>query len=174
VEDVRSDVELLALVADGDRGALQVLHERHAGWLLLRLRRRSSDEQAVEEAMQDTFVTVWQKAGTFAGQGDPGAWIWGIAIRRLMGILRPRKSLLERLRPDEPTLSAEDQVLVGLEHGQVGAALDQLSPELRAVLQLTVLDGLTTKEAGRLLGIPTGTVKTRAQRARVQLREALA
>jgi RNA polymerase sigma-70 factor (ECF subfamily) len=49
-----------------------------------------------------------------------------------------------------------------------------LSPELRAVMQATVLDGLTTREAGRLLGIPTGTVKTRMMRARAALRQELA
>ena len=47
-------------------------------------------------------------------------------------------------------------------------------PELRVVLQLTVLDGLTTREAAVLLGIPRGTVKSRLQRARVTMREELA
>ena len=49
-----------------------------------------------------------------------------------------------------------------------------LSPELRVVLQLTVLDGLNTREAAQLLGIPRGTVKSRLQRARVMMREELA
>jgi RNA polymerase sigma-70 factor (ECF subfamily) len=49
-----------------------------------------------------------------------------------------------------------------------------LSPELRSVVQATVLDGLTCREAGRLLGIPSGTVKTRMMRARFELREVLA
>ena len=71
------------------------------------------------------------------------------------------------------TPSAEEQVLLGVEHGDLAGALNGLSPELRAVVQATILDGLTTREAGRLLGIPTGTVKTRMMRARVQLREAL-
>jgi RNA polymerase sigma-70 factor (ECF subfamily) len=71
-------------------------------------------------------------------------------------------------------VSAEDEVLVGVEHGDLGAALGRLSPELRAVVQATVLDGLTTKEAATLLGIPQGTVKTRAARARRELRGALA
>jgi RNA polymerase sigma-70 factor (ECF subfamily) len=70
--------------------------------------------------------------------------------------------------------SAEERVLAGLEYGDVGAALDRLSPELRAVLRATVIDGLTTREAAQLLGIPEGTVKTRAMRARKELREALA
>ena len=55
----------------------------------------------------------------------------------------------------------------------MGAALGRLSPELRAVLRATVVDGLTTREAAELLGIPEGTVKARSMRARRQLREAL-
>ena len=61
-----------------------------------------------------------------------------------------------------------------MEYGDLAGALDRLSPELRAVVQATVLDGLTTREAGRLLGIPAGTVKTRMMRAKAQMREALA
>lgn len=61
-----------------------------------------------------------------------------------------------------------------MEHGELGDALRQLSPELRAVVQATVIDGLTTREAGRLLGVPSGTVKTPLMRAKAQLRGALA
>ena len=64
-------------------------------------------------------------------------------------------------------------MLVGVEHSDVGAALQRLSPELLAVVQATVLDGLTTREAAALLGIPSGTVKSRMSRARAELREAL-
>jgi RNA polymerase sigma-70 factor (ECF subfamily) len=70
--------------------------------------------------------------------------------------------------------SAEERVLLGVEHGDLAGALNRLSPELRAVIEATVLDGLTTREAARLLGIPQGTVKTRLMRARAELREALA
>lgn len=69
---------------------------------------------------------------------------------------------------------AEEVVVTDLAHGDLGGALDRLSPELREVLQATVLDGLTTREAAVLLGIPQGTVKTRAARARNQLRAGLA
>ena len=67
-------------------------------------------------------------------------------------------------------VAAEDEVLVGIEHGDLGAAVESLSPELLAVVRATVLDGLTTREAARLLGIPQGTVKTRLARARTQMR----
>jgi RNA polymerase sigma-70 factor, ECF subfamily len=64
-------------------------------------------------------------------------------------------------------------VLDGVLGDPMDAALRRLSPELRQVLQAMVLDGLTVRETAVLLGIPEGTVKTRARRARIALREAL-
>jgi RNA polymerase sigma-70 factor (ECF subfamily) len=100
----------------------------------------------------------------------------GIANQQHQHPLRPRKPLLERLRMvrSDTRDSAEEQVLVGVQYGELGAAMGSLSPELAAVVQATVLDGLTTREAATLLGIPAGTVKTRMMRAKAQMREALA
>jgi RNA polymerase sigma-70 factor (ECF subfamily) len=176
---VRTDQELLAAIVDGDRGALQELHARHVVWITARLRRRCADTDAVADAVQDTFVAVWRGAGRWDGRGEPAAWIWGIAIRRLIGTLRTRgrwsraRGVTDVAEP-EIVVAAEDQVLTGVEHGDLAGALRSLSPELRAVVQATVLDGLTTREAAHLLGIPPGTVKTRMMRARTQLRGALA
>jgi RNA polymerase sigma-70 factor, ECF subfamily len=177
--DVRSDGELLAAVRDRDRGALSELYNRHESWLTVRLAYRCNDRGAVEEAVQDTFVKVWNLAGRYDGSGEVAAWIWGIGIRTLLHRMRPRKSLLDRLASLRPTYapidvtSAEDQVLIAVQHGDLGGALGSLSPELRAVVQATVLDGLTCAEAARMLDIPTGTVKTRMMRAKRELREAL-
>lgn len=170
----RGDDELIAAVVAQDRDALRVLYERHAPWLVLRLDRRCADPGIVAEVVQDTFVAVWQGAAKYRGTGEVAAWIWGIGIRRLVGHLRKRVPVpvAEPGRDDVQT-SAEDQVLLGVEHGDLAGALGRLSPELRAVVQATVLDGLTTREAGRLLGIPSGTVKTRMMRARIELRGAL-
>jgi RNA polymerase sigma-70 factor (ECF subfamily) len=173
-----ADAELLAAVAGGDRRALEVLYRRHAPWLVARLARRCSDPGVVDEALQDAFVAVWRGAARYDGRGEVGAWIWGIAVRRLVDAVRrsprPTAALLEVPETVDLLGSAEEQVLLGVEHGELGQALDRLSPELRAVVRATVLDGLTTREAGRLLGIPSGTVKTRMMRARAQLREDLA
>jgi RNA polymerase sigma-70 factor (ECF subfamily) len=171
----QSDDVLLAAVAAGDRRALRALYERHAPWLTLRLSRRCADADAVDDAIQDTFVAVWRSAARYDAGGEVGAWIWGIAIRRLIDALRrrPRREFHSSERR-ELVPSAEEQVLLGVEHGDLAGALDRLSPELRAVIQATILDGLTSREAGRLLGIPAGTVKTRAMRARIQLRKEMA
>ena len=173
-----TDAALLAAAGTGDRHALEVLYRRHAPWLLARLSRRCSDAGLVDEVLQDTFVAVWKGAGRYDGRGEVGAWIWGIAVRRLVdGVRRsprPAAALLDVPEATDVVASAEEQVLLGVEHGELGQALDRLSPELRAVVRATVLDGLTTREAAQLLGIPSGTVKTRMMRARAQLREDLA
>ncbi len=167
------DEELVDAIVAGDRLALRRLYERHAPWLVLRLSRRCPDRDVVEEALQDTFLAIWKGAGRYRAHGEVAAWIWGIGIRRLLDQLRSRRPtplLLDR-RDVEP--SAEEEVLLDVQFGDLAGALNRLSPELRAVLQATILDGLTTREAARLLGIPAGTVKTRVMRARRQLREAL-
>jgi RNA polymerase sigma-70 factor (ECF subfamily) len=178
--DATDDVELLRAVAAGDEEALGRLYDRHAGWLTVRLSRRCSSPEVVDQAVQDTFLAVWTGAQTYRGGGDVGAFIWGIGIRRLIDVLR-REGRSRRWswsgrgsKSSEVVVSAEDQVLVGVEHGRLGPALASLSPELRAALEATVLDGLTTAEAARLLGVAEGTVKSRCHRARLALRAALA
>jgi RNA polymerase sigma-70 factor (ECF subfamily) len=173
LRDHRSDGELLEAVTDRDRDALRELYDRHAPWLRARLLRRCSNESVVEEVVQDVFVAVWTKPGSWHGSGAVAAWIWGIGIRRLMSALRPRRPLPLRLllAPDAP--SAEEVVLLGIEHGPLAAAIDDLSPELRDVVRAIALDGLSSREAGRLLGVPAATVRTRMARARTQLQEAL-
>lgn len=174
-QESSDDSRLLAATAAGDRDALAELYQRHSPWLLLRLGRRCPDRGVVDEVLQDTFVAVWRGAGRWDGSGEVAAWIWGIAVRRLVDAQRRQPAStaeLPELVATEP--SAEERVLHGVQYGDLGGALNQLSPELRTVVQATILDGLTTREAAKLLGIPAGTVKTRMMRARAQLREALA
>lgn len=172
-----SDRELLRAIADGDRGALAVLYERHASWLVVRLSQRCEDVGLVDETVQDTFVRAWRRADTWRGEGDVGAWLWGIAIRRLIDGLRRRRPIPVGevvAGPRDAFTAAEDEVLRGIQYGRLGPALDRLAPELRAVMQACVLDGLSTREASTLLGVPPGTVKSRMHRARAQLRQELA
>jgi RNA polymerase sigma-70 factor (ECF subfamily) len=172
------DAALVRGVADGDERALQVLFDRNAPWLQARLRRRCADPDAVADVLQDTFVAVWKGARRWRGDGEVGAWLWGIAVKRLVSRVRGRRhafpvSLIDDLMADGPLASAEELVLLGVEHGDLGSALRTLSPELRAVVQATVLDGLSTREAAQLLGLPHGTVKGRWRKAKAELRASL-
>lgn len=173
--DSRTDAQLVMAVRQADRGALQELFTRHEPWLATRLSRRCGDPALVDTAIQDTFLTVWRKPTGWRGDGEVAAWLWGIGVRSLLHQLRPRANVVERLRGlrSSPTASAEEEVLARVEHSDVGLAFARLSPDLQAVVQATVLDGLSTREAAALLGIPSGTVKSRMSRARTELREAL-
>jgi len=171
------DAELVARLADDELGALRELYDRHAPWLSLRLGRRCADADVVADALQDCFTAVWKQADGWRGDGEVAAWLWGIAVRRLVSRLRSpgaRPVAVPQKWAADAEPSAEERVLLSVEYGDLGQALQQLSPELRAVVQATVLDGLTSKEAGQLLGIPQNTVKTRLHRAKAHLRRELA
>src|SRR5256885_5090418 len=122
MEGPRSDETLLAGVAERDIGAFRALYERHAGWLAIRLARRCNDCDLVADAIQDTFVAVWQKPRGFRGDGDIAAWLWGIAIRRLGSRLRTRSGVVAVFEHAEVAPAAEDQVLLSVEYGDIGQA----------------------------------------------------
>jgi RNA polymerase sigma-70 factor (ECF subfamily) len=169
-----ADAALLAAIARGERDAFVALYARHAPWLQVRLRRRCGDPDAVAEALQDTFVAVWRGSGRWGGRGEVPAWLWGIAVRRLINVVSRRPHHEPLTAVTDPVISsAEEQVLLGVEYGDAAGALNRLSSELQVVVRAVVLDGLTTREAARLLHIPQGTVKTRMARARNLLRQAL-
>jgi RNA polymerase sigma-70 factor (ECF subfamily) len=174
MEGPAGDETLLVAVAERDMGAFRTLYERHAGWLAIRLARRCNDRDLVADAVQDTFVAVWQRPRGFRGDGDVAAWLWGIAIRRLVSRMRTRGSVAAVFEKAGAAPAAEDQVLLSVEYGDIGQALARLSPEMRAVIQAVVLDGLTAREAAQLLHVPVSSVKTRLYRAKARLRAALA
>ena len=161
----RTDADLLAAVAAGDRHALEALYHRHSRWLLLRLQTRCNDDDLVDSALQDTFISAWRSARQYrADRGEVGGWLWSIALRRLIDHLRrhPHPTPVERVPEPEP-LPAPGTRTYDL--------LSRLPAELHAVVSAVYIDELTTAEAAVLLAIPQGTVKSRLARARELLRE---
>ena len=161
----RTDADLLADVAAGDRHALEALYHRHARWLLLRLQSRCNDDELVDSALQDTFISAWRGARGFRPQlGEVGGWLWSIALRRLIDQMRkhPHPIPMETIAEPEP-LPAPGTRTYDL--------LSRLPAELHAVVSAVYIDELTTAEAAVLLRIPQGTVKSRLSRARELLRE---
>jgi len=179
---VRTDAEdqaLIVRVARGDRAAFEELYAAHAGWLTARLHRRCGDPELVDIALQDTFLAVWKGARRYKRAGDVGAWIWGIAIRKLIDQLRKRRPtpVGDPWGPwassEAAAVSAEDHLFDAGVHGELAEAFRHLDADLQSVLVATAIDGLSTRDAAALLGVPQGTVKTRLMRARAQLREQL-
>jgi RNA polymerase sigma-70 factor (ECF subfamily) len=172
---------LLRRVARGDRAAFEEFYRRTSPWLAVRLRRRCADEQIVVDVLQDTYLAVWRGAGAFVGSAAGGSalgWLWTVAARRLVDAFRAEGRHQTVVRAASGTAdvdapSAEETLLESTLSGDVGNALATLAPELREVLRAMVLDGLSVRETSALLGIPEGTVKTRARRARLAMRKAM-
>jgi RNA polymerase sigma-70 factor (ECF subfamily) len=172
---------LLRRMAQGDRAAFEELYRRTSPWLAARLRHRCADEQLVVEVVQDTYLAVWRGAGAFVGDAAVGSalgWLWTVASRRLVDAFRREgrhqnvvRVVAELAEPGTP--GAEETVLEETLSATLSDALATLAPELRDVLRAMVLDGLSVRETSVLLGIPEGTVKTRARRARLAMREAM-
>ncbi|PZG01851.1 RNA polymerase sigma factor [Micromonospora deserti] len=171
--------ELVRRTAAGDRRAFDELYRRTSPWLVTRLRRRCSDDDVVADVMQETYLAVWRAAGGFAGGSASGSavgWLWTIAAHRLVDAFRrrarqnqvPAVPLVESVAP-----AAEDEVMAVRVGQELEQALLELPPEARQVLRAMVLDGLSVRETSLLLGVPENTVKSRARRARIALREAL-
>lgn len=171
--------QLVRRTARGDRAAFEEFYRRTSPWLAVRLRRRCADEQVVAEVMQETYLAVWRAAGSFSGAAAGGTavgWVWTIAARRLVDAFRRRAHHAQPPPAAGVAVvapAAEEEALAATVGDYVGDALQALAPELRQILQAMVLDGLSVRETAVLLGLPEGTVKTRARRARIAMREAL-
>ena len=168
------DDELIARLAGGDDVALRELFSRHAAWLAARLR-AVLPAPDVEDVLQETFLAVWRSAATYAPRGAAGGWLWGIARRQAALVLRRGGSATVPLLDHEPG-SVEDPAEAVLARAELAAAMTALGapggPE-REVWRLLYLEDRTVAEVAELTGVPEGTVKSRAHRARRLLRAAL-
>lgn len=169
-----SEEELLELFIEGDNGALEALLSQREKWLWNVARKTIRDESLAEEALQEALVLIWRSAASFRGESRLTSWMYQIVTRACIDVLRKEQlrvhsSLEEYEMADQITSGSlfEDAVLDGL---LVHGALLELEPEHHRILKAIELEGLSVKEASELLGIPLGTVKSRASRAREALK----
>jgi RNA polymerase sigma-70 factor, ECF subfamily len=167
------DEELILSIAQGDRGALEVLYRRHSPWLAGRLAAATSSRELAEEALQDAFMAVWRSARSYRGRGDVAAWLWGIARRRLVSLSRKRTDIpVQLLAPDVP--GVDETVLSRDEASRVRDAVALLPHDQRAAIEGVVFEDRPVAEVARSLGVPVGTIKSRLHRARVHIKKELA
>ena len=166
------EVVLLRQVAAGDRVAFESLYNAYFGRLSRFLGRLTTRREVIEEAINDTFWIVWQKAGEFRGSSLVSTWIIGIAYRRGLMALRRNASasvnaMAEAEEPGhEPAVAEEreDWVSQGLAH---------LPVEQRSTLELAYYLGHSCQEIAQIMDCSVGTVKARMFHARVKLRNLL-
>ncbi len=127
---------------------------------------------AASDAAQETFLTAQKVLSKFAGRSDLKTWLLGIAHNECRRLARKRRLTPEPLPLCELEGAASEENAV-VDREILRAAFAKLSPEHRHVVLLREVEGLSYEEAGKILGIPEGTVKSRLHHAFLQLRKSL-
>ena len=172
------DYELIAAVAGGDDAGLRELFSRHAPWLAARLRGVLPAAE-VEDVLQETFLAVWRGAGGYrpGGSGSAGGWVWGIARRQAALYLRrrgPAELLMPAIEVDgRHVADPADAAVFRSDLAEAVSALGPAGSPNREAWRLMYVEDRPVAEVAGLMGVPEGTVKSRAHRARTQLRAAL-
>ena len=170
------DVALLRLIDAGSRGAFDRLYRNYYRRLKRFVGQIVYQPQLIEEILNDTMLVVWRKAGTFNQASRVSTWIFAIAYRSALRGLRRSSVPKEAERAEDFDAfknEPEANVIQSQLRARVRTALNVLSVEQRAVVELTYYYDRSYREIAEIVGCPVDTVKTRMFHARRKLKTAL-
>ncbi len=179
----QEDERWLIAASQGDLDAFNRFVERHERAVYNLCYRMLGDPDAADDAAQDTFLKAWAASRTFQG-GRARPWLMRIATNRCFDVLRSQKrhptSSLDAIQestsnPVHVTRSENpDEFAVRSDlSGYLERALAQVPEEQRLALTLCDIQGMPQDEAAAVMGVATGTVKSRLSRGRAKLRDIL-
>lgn len=175
-----TDADLLDRVARGDHRALSVVFDRHAPAVTRYAWALATGRSEVEEIVQDTFVTMWRKAGEIA-LAEASLLPWLLVTCKYLALNAARRAA--KHEADELDETRADGMNAVRDHDDAETARDDLrwvlaeiqalEPMDRRVCELCLIDGLPYADAARELGLSVGAVKQRVSRSRARLRKAV-
>ena len=171
-EQTSTDLDLIDAIADHDERSFDVLYHRYSVPLYNYILRLIHRPHVAEEILQEVFLAVWEGAGRFKGRAKVKTWLFRIAHYQAVSWLRRKREVLtdDGELPDRPVPPrTESQVIASWQTDTVRTALDKLSPEHRAVLELAFFHEMSYAEIAEVLECPVGTVKSRMSYARRNL-----
>lgn len=175
-QDERDDLALIRAFQEGESEALSTLLKRRKVWLYNIAKRTVSDLQIAEDGLQEALVQIWKGAKDFRGDSQVTTWMYQIVTRCCIDVVRKENVRKADAMPDD------SENLIGLSTGFEGKVVDtlfvhgalaELELSHREILDLIWLKELSHEEASERLGIPIGTVKSRASRAQSRLKEVI-
>ena len=175
----RNDVEkMIARVGLGDRAAVSSLYDATSAKLFGVCLRILNDRAEAEDALQEAFVGIWQKAGTYVANGfSPMTWL--ITLTRNLAIDKLRKRKAGSVDIDEvydladsgPT--PEAAAIASSERGQIDGCLDKLEPDRAGAVRDAYLEGHSYTELAAKYGVPLNTMRTWLRRSLGKLKDCL-
>jgi RNA polymerase sigma-70 factor (ECF subfamily) len=176
-----SDSELLSQIACKNKAAFRILYLRHYRRIRQFILRMIQRNDLVEEVLNDTFFTVWQKAGEFNAQSKVSTWIFGIAYHKCLKALEYAERWrvrhcdvveIEASLVDKQLWPDAEAAHIQLKH-VLSRQLQELPAEQRMVFELTYFLGYSYSEIAEVADVPVNTVKTRMFHARRKLRQTM-
>jgi RNA polymerase sigma-70 factor (ECF subfamily) len=172
-----SDETLLDNISGGNRTAMHTLYARHNVRVYRFILRMVRDASTAEDLVSQVFLDVWRTAGQFEGRSQVSTWLLSIARFKALTALRQRQH--EDIEQQDVTEIADgaDTPEMALDRRRTNdilrACVAQLSDAHREIITLVYYHEMSVEQAGRFIGIPSSTVKTRMFYARKQLAELL-
>jgi RNA polymerase sigma-70 factor (ECF subfamily) len=170
----------LVRVAGGDRPALRIVYEDTSAKLFGVCLRILNDRSEAEDVLQDVYVTVWRKAGTFdPGRASPITWLVAIARNRSIDKLRAgaggRRSEPIEAAEDvrDPAPAAAEVLEQAQENAKLATCLGELEERHATAIRSAFMDGNTYEELAKRMNVPLGTMKSWVRRGLLKLRTCL-
>lgn len=187
-KEMPSDNDLIRLVAEQDSAAFDLLHNRYKQELRRHLLRMVRDEGAAEDLLQEVFLKLWENAGRLAEHGALKAWVFrvgtNLALNRLRRVRRRKELPLEipggaydeadeSFAPgwmvDASSLGPDALAEQAEQRGIIRRLVNELPDGKREAIRLVYDSGMEIREAAQMLGVPSGTVKSRLHYAAKRL-----
>jgi RNA polymerase sigma-70 factor (ECF subfamily) len=178
------DLRLLKRIMRGDQNAFSQFYDRYSSLLYTTVLRIVRSTEEAEDLLQEIFMQIWNKADLFSeSKGSVYTWVVTIARRKAIDKLRSQHILHQGVSLDDERSLAVPDVTYKMNplHATISAeyeammreALDTLTAEQRALIELSYYDGYTQAQISNRLELPLGTVKTRMRQGLMKLREFL-
>jgi RNA polymerase sigma-70 factor (ECF subfamily) len=170
----RDDKALMAAHVDGDPDAFGEIVRRHRDRMWAVALRTLGDSEEAADAVQDALISAFRRADSYRGDAAVTTWLHRIVVNACLDRVRRRQARPAVALPDDIDAMPEvpsprdpqDEALIALD---VQQALDTLPVDQRAAIVLVDVLGHSVDDAARVLGCPTGTVKSRCSRGRARL-----
>jgi RNA polymerase sigma-70 factor (ECF subfamily) len=170
--------ELLARVAEGEPGAVRACVETFGSIVWSLATRSCATREDAEDATQEIFMDLWRSAGRYdRRRSTPHGFVAMIARRRLTDRLRKqerRPVLVTMPEGLEPSHDEHEKIDQRLRAREALRLLEELRPEQKQMLELSLVHGLSHSQIAEQMGIPLGTVKTGIRRGLARARAGLA
>ena len=177
---IYSDEQLMSLFQGGDENAYIELVNRYKDKLINFIFNYLGDLESSEDVVQETMIKLYQKKHYYKEIAKFSTWLYTIAKNLANTELRKRKqrktTLLSQFSKDDKTYEVPSndpepgqEIQTDIVNKIIRDAVDQLSEKFKIVIVLRDIQGLSYEDISEIINVPIGTVKSRINRARLQL-----